>query len=142
MKKAFSFILIAVMAMTMMMLTSCGSEFGCSDNNEKQINITAKKAGKGMFFTTGALIVSENEEIEIESDLKSGSVTIEFFSAEGMEDIEEVPDLDDMEPVFTANVSGEESQTLGFGTGTFLVKATVTEKATGTIEIEVENVDD
>ena len=136
MKKLISIILIAVMSMSMLLMTSCGSEFGCTDNDEKHMTITAKNAGAGDYFMSGTLEVGEDEQIVIDPSLDKGSVTIEFVESEGASNEEELPDTD-TEAKYTAYLTGTNSQAASFGAGSFMVKATVTEKATGTIEINV-----
>ena len=137
MKKLVSIILIAVLSMTMLLMTSCGSEFSGTDNDEKHLTINAKNAGVGDYFVTGTLEVDDDESIEIAPSLDKGEVTIEFISAEGMDDPEEVPELDGENAKYTAYVSGTDTQTVSFGGGDYMVKATVTDKATGTIQITV-----
>lgn len=137
MKRYLSVLFVAVLAMTLVMTACSTHEFSGSSNDEKTMTITAKNADAGDFFMTGSLVVDEGETIKITPALEKGSVKLEFISAEGNDSIDELPELDG-EAIVTANVSGTEEQGYGGATGSFMVKATVTEKATGTIDIIIE----
>lgn len=141
MKKFISIIAIAVLAVSMLTMVSCGkSEFSGSVDDEKHMTVNAVKADKGDFYVTGTLVVDEGEEIAIEPDLESGSIDLEFISSEGLDNGEELPEVDTDNAAYSAHLTGADAQTIGFGAGSFLVKATVTEKATGTINITVQGV--
>ena len=101
------------------------------------MTINAVKADKGDYFVTGTLVVDEGEQIAIDTDLEAGEITIEFISADGNENIDELPDTD-AEATYTAYLSGTDSQSVSFGAGSFMIKSTVTEKATGTVNITVQ----
>ena len=119
-------------------MTSCGkSEFSGESVDEKHMTINAVKADTGDFFVTGSLEVEEGEQIAIDTKLESGEITLEFISAEGMGNPDEVPDVEG-EATYTAYLSGTNQQSVSFGAGSFMIKPTVTDKATGTIDITVE----
>ena len=129
--------LTLALVVSMAMMTSCGKEeFGVTDNSEKSMTINAQNAGKDLFFLSGSLELEEGQKIEITSALEKGTVELGFVSSEGMDNIDELPDTE-AEPMITAIVTGEEVQTYGMTPGSYLVKATVLEKATGTITINV-----
>ena len=138
MKRFISIIALVVLTVSMIAMTSCGkSEFGGVADDDKHMTINAVKADTGDFFVTGSLEVEEGEQIAIDTKLESGEITIEFISSEGMDNPDEVPDLEG-EAAYTAYLSGTNQQTVSFGAGSFMIKPTVTEKATGTVEITVQ----
>ena len=138
MKRFISIVALIVLTVSMIDMTSCGkSEFGGESVDDKHMTINAVKADTGDFFVTGSLEVEEGEQIAIDTKLESGEITVEFISAEGMDNPDEVPDLEG-EATYTAYLSGTNQQAVSFGAGSFMIKPTVTEKATGTIDITVE----
>ena len=138
MKRFISIVALIVLTVSMIAMTSCGkSEFGGESVDDKHMTINAVKADTGDFFVTGSLEVEEGEQIAIDTKLESGEITVEFISAEGMDNPDEVPDLEG-EATYTAYLSGTNQQAVSFGAGSFMIKPTVTEKATGTIDITVE----
>ena len=138
MKRFVSIVALIVLTVSMIAMTSCGkSEFGGESVDDKHMTINAVKADTGDFFVTGSLEVEEGEQIAIDTKLESGEITVEFISAEGIDNPDEVPDLEG-EAIYTAYLSGTNQQAVSFGAGSFMIKPTVTEKATGTIDITVE----
>lgn len=138
MKKIISIITIAVLAVSMLAMTSCGKhEFSGQLDDEKNMTITAVKADDGDYFVTGTLEVDEGEQITIDTNLESGEITLEFLGSEGEGSIDELPDMDG-EATYTAFLSGTNSQTVSFGAGSFMLKPTVTKQATGTVTITVQ----
>ena len=138
MKRIISIIVVAVLAVSMLAMTSCGkSEFSNSVKDEKNMTITAKRAETGDYFMIGTLEVEEGEQVTIDTDLKSGSITMRFLGSGGGDNIEELPETDG-DAIYTAYLEGTDSQTVSFGTGSFMIMPTVTEKATGTITITVQ----
>ena len=142
MKKRLLAVVIMVLMTAMLAMVSCSSsEFGGEVKNEKEMTITAENAEADESLSTGTLEVGENEQITVDSNLEEGAIKIEFISSEGFDDIEEVPDLEGAEAAYTTEVGEVESQAVSFGGGSFIVRATVTEKATGTVEIRVKGFD-
>ena len=130
-------ILAAVMLMASMLLTGCGkSEFSCDTENPKDIVINAQKAEKDAFFLSGSLEVAKGEQIVIEPALEKGSVKVDLILEAEEQDIEEDPDTD-AEATYEFEVSGDEAQTVEAPkTGFYQIRATVTDKATGTINVK------
>ena len=138
MKRIISIIVVAVLAVSMLAMTSCGKkEFSGSIDDEKNMTITANRADEGDYFMTGTLEVADGEEVTIDSNLESGSISVQFIGSGGEQNIEELPELDG-EATYTAYMEGTDLQTVSFGTGSFMIMPTVTEKATGTITITVQ----
>lgn len=132
-----------VVAMAMLVMVSCGKhELSGNIEDEKNMTITANKSDKDDYFMTGTLEVDEGDMVAIEPKLEEGSILIDFIGGDSDEEnIEELPELD-AEATYTANVSGENGQTVGLPEGDYMVKVTVAEKATGTVTISVKGQDD
>ena len=139
MKRIISIILVAVLAVSMLAMTSCGKkEFSGSVEDDKNMTITAVKADAGDYFATGSLVVEEGEQVTIDTDLESGAITVEFLGSSEEQSAEELPEMDG-EATYTAFLEGTNTQSVSFGAGTFMIKPTVTEKATGTVKITVQS---
>lgn len=143
MKRIKTIGMIIAAACAAVILTSCGkSEFKVTENTGKRMVIEAVNADKDAFFMTGSLEVGDGEQIEVSSDLKKGSIRVEIVRAPENQSIDKLPDLEG-EPVITANLHSKDGGVGCVGTvsaGTYLVKATCLEKATGTVEIKAEPV--
>ena len=138
MKRIISIIIAAVMAVSMLAMTSCTKEeFSGSVESDRNMTIKAVKADTGDFFATGTLVVEDGEQVSIDTALEKGEITVEFIASEGEESIDELPELDG-EATYTAYLSGTNSQAVSFGAGSFMIKPTVTDKATGTVTITVQ----
>ena len=138
MKKTISIIAIAALAVSMIAMTSCSKhEFSGQTDGDKNMTINAVNADKGDYFVTGTLVVDEGEEVAIDTQLEKGEITVEFIAAEGEGSIDELPGLDG-DATYTAYLSGTNSQTVSIGAGSFMIKPTVTDKATGTVSITVQ----
>lgn len=138
MKKIISIIAIAALAVSMFAMTSCSKhEFSGQTDGDKNMTINAVNADKGDYFVTGTLVVDEGEEVAIDTQLEKGEITVEFIAAEGEGSIDELPELDG-DATYTAYLSGTNSQTVSIGAGSFMIKPTVTDKATGTVSITVQ----
>ena len=129
---------ILALLLSMLMLTACGkSEFGVTENTGKRMTITAENAEKDAFFMVGALEVDEEEQIVIASDLTKGSVRVEIVEAPEGESVEELTAADG-DAILTANLKTTEEASGTVPAGSYLVKATCLERATGTVQIEVQ----
>ena len=119
-------------------MTSCTrSEFGMAGESEKLITVSAENADVDASSTLGGMEVAEGEKIVMTASLDSGTVKIEVYKGPDDQNIDEIPEPEG-EPVMTFNAGGEESLSGTVEAGYYFVKATVTEKATGTVRIEVE----
>jgi len=138
MKRKACILSIMALVLAMIAMTACsGSSFGIAVADEKTAAITAENADKDDMASSGSLVAGEDEQITIDSNLDSGEIRIDFISDEGFDDPEEVPDLENAEVKYTTTVSGVESQAVMFGAGSYIVRATVVDKASGTIDIVV-----
>ena len=137
MKRMTSFTMIIALVLSMLVLTACGkSEFGLSENTEKKMTITAENADKDAFFMVGSLEVADGEQIAITSNLTKGSVRVEIIGMPAEQSIDQIPDLN-VEPTITFNLKSTDSVSGTVAAGTYMLKATCLEKATGTVLVEV-----
>ena len=137
MKRMTSFTMIIALVLSMLVLTACGkSEFGVSENTEKKMTITAENADKDSFFMVGSLEVADGEQIAITSNLTKGSVRVEIIGMPAEQSIDQIPDLN-VEPTITSNLKSTDSVSGTVAAGTYMLKATCLEKATGTVLVEV-----
>ena len=137
MKKYFTLIVVTVFAMAMFMTSCQSSDFGIVNNDDNSLSITSENAGDDMSSTSGNLEVTDEDEIVVTPALESGEITIEFLDASGLDDPEEVPDVDSLEAMATVTVSGNEETVVGVKAGSYLVRATGGDKATGTVDVKV-----
>ena len=138
MKKITYTLLVAVVAMSMMVLCACGgSSLGITGNSEKSMTIEAKNAAQGDFVLSGSLEVTEGEQVVIASSLEKGELKIELYATPAEQSAEELPDVDGSEPVVMSNASGTETVSATVPEGSYMVKVTSAEKATGTVQIDV-----
>ena len=137
MKKTVSLFAVIVLVVSMLAMASCGkAELSGEAIDDKSMTITASKSDAGDYFVTGSLVFEEGEQLSIEPNLESGEMTIEFINSEGMDNPDVLPDMEG-EAQYTAFVSGSDARTVDMPAGTYMVKVTVTEKATGTVAINV-----
>jgi len=128
---------VIILALSALLLTACGkAEFGLSENTGKRMTITAEKADRNVFFMAGSLEVDEGEQIVISSDLTKGAVRVELVGTPEEQSIQELPDFNG-EAVLTADVRAAEETSGTVPAGTYLLKTTCLERATGTVQIEV-----
>ena len=138
MKKKLLLVMAAVLVMTVMLMTSCGkSEFGMTENDEKHMSLVAERASKDDTFVSGSLSVEEGDEIVVDSSLESGSIEFAFVGSEAEQSIDELPEADG-EPAAVVTVSGVDKQSCQVPAGDYMVKVTCIEKATGTVDINVQ----
>ena len=137
MKRMTSFTMIIALVLSMLVLTACGkSEFGLSENTEKKMTITAENADKDSFFMVGSLEVADGEQIAITSNLTKGSVRVEIVGTPEEQSIDQIPDMN-AEATLAADLKGTDSVSGTVEAGTYMLKATCLEKATGTVLVEV-----
>ena len=129
--------MIIALVLSMLVLTACGkSEFGLSENTEKKMTITAENADKDALFMVGSLEVADGEQIAITSNLTKGSVRVEIIGTPEEQSIDQIPDMN-AEATLTADLKSTDSVSGTVETGTYMLKATCLEKATGTVLVEV-----
>ena len=137
MKRMTSFTMIIALVLSMLVLMACGkSEFGLSENTEKKMTITAENADKDALFMVGSLEVADGEQIAITSNLTKGSVRVEIVGTPEEQSIDQIPDMN-AEATLTADLKSTDSVSGTVETGTYMLKATCLEKATGTVLVEV-----
>ena len=133
--------MIIAILILMLTLTACGkSEFGVTENTGKKMTVTAQNADKDAFFMVGSLDVADGEQIVITSKLTKGSVRVEIVAASEEQRIDKLPDMNG-EAIITADLESGDSVSGTAATGSYHLRATCLEKATGTILIEVKPAD-
>ena len=138
MKRIKTFAGIIALLLAALLLTACGkSEFGMSENTEKRMTITAENADKEDFFAVGSLEVEDGEQIVVTSNLKKGSIRVELIGTPAEQSIDQVPEVDS-EATMTAELTGTDGVSGTVPAGSYLLKATCLEKASGTVVIEVQ----
>ena len=100
------------------------------------MTITAENADKDSFFMVGSLEVADGEQIAITSSLTKGSVRVEIVGTPEEQSIDQIPDMN-AEATLTADLKSTDSVSGTVETGTYMLKATCLEKATGTVLVEV-----
>ena len=131
-----SIVLIMILALMLTLTASGKSEFGLSENTEKKMTITAENADKDAFFMVGSLEVADGEQITITSSLTKGSVRVEIVGTPEEQSIDQIPDMN-AEATLAADLKGTDSVSGTVEAGTYMLKATCLEKATGTVLVEV-----
>lgn len=137
MKKILTLTVVAVLALSMMVLSSCeSSEFGIVASSDKSMVVNAENADEDCTSMVGILSVEDGEQIEIKADLSEGSIRVEIFEGDIELSDEELPDFDG-KAVITADLKTTESSTGTVPAGVYTLKATSLEKATGTVTVDV-----
>lgn len=128
---------LLALALAALMLTACGkSEFGMIENDANRMVISAENASRDGGFTAGSLEVADGEQIVIAANLEKGSVRVEILPAPEEQSISN-PQLPDGEAIITADLKTSEGASGTVDAGSYYVRATCLEKATGTVEITV-----
>lgn len=121
-----------------LLLTACGkTEFGMAENTAKRMTIAADNADKKDFFMVGSLEVEDGEQIVVTSNLKKGSIRVELVGTPAEQSIDQLPEMNG-EATLTAELTGTDGVSGTVPAGSYLLRATCLEKASGTVEIEVQ----
>ena len=129
---------IIALLMAALLLTACGkSEFGMAENTAKRMTIAADNADKKDFFMVGSLEVEDGEQIVVTSNLKKGSIRVELIGTPAEQSIDQLPEMNG-EATLTAELTGTDGMSGTVPAGSYLLRATCLEKASGTVEIEVQ----
>ena len=136
MKSRKMIVFVAFLVVAIMVMSACGtSEFSVDCSDEKAAHVNADNAQKDAWVVTGSLSVEEGEQLVLTSNLEKGEVKIELFGVSEEQSIDELPETPEGEPVVMFMAKGTDSMSGGVAAGSYLIKATVTEKATGTVDI-------
>jgi hypothetical protein len=113
-------------------------EFTSKINPPKSLEtmIDAKNAAVDEVVVTGSLAVTDCDQVLLTSNLEKGVIQVELYKTADEQSIDEVPDIPDEDPVMTFNANDTDSMSGTVEPGSYLVKAIVSEKATGTVKIE------
>ena len=136
MKRRRIIVFAAMLAVAMMVITACGtSEFSIDCSDEKAVHVDADNAKQDDWVVTGSLTVEDGEQVVMTANLEEGEIKIELFGTSGDDSIEELPEIPEGEPAMMFLAKGTDSMSGGLAAGSYMIKATVTEKAKGTIDI-------
>ena len=137
MKRISTLIAAAAMILSSVLFAGCGkSEFTADDFTEKKMTIIAENAAKDSMFAVGSLTVDEGEKISITADMTKGEIMVEIIEEPENQSIDELPDLD-REPIMMSVMKNSDAVSGGMPEGSYSVRATCLQKATGTIVVEV-----
>ena len=138
MKRIKTFAGIFALLLAALLLMACGkSEFGMAENTAKRMTIAADNADKKDFFMVGSLEVEDGEQIVVTSNLKKGSIRVELVGTPAEQSIDQLPEMNG-EATLTAELTGTDGVSGTVPAGSYLLRATCLEKASGTVEIEVQ----
>ena len=137
MKRKF-FLLAAVLAVAMLVMSACGGiSLSIDSTSEKSMTINANKSDPGDYVISGSLEVAEGEQVTLAANLEKGELKVELYGVPEEQSADELPDIEGEEPVTMFNASGTNSMKVEMTEGSYMVKVTTTEKATGTVQIDV-----
>lgn len=129
-------IIASVMLLSVM---ACGrnakSEFTAFQVGEKILLVSAENAEKGVFLTTDPIRIEKGELVDISADLNGGKIRVELIRVPNGEDNGNSPDSDDSETVMKADLHKTDRASGTVEEGTYIVKVTCLEKATGQVQI-------
>ena len=128
----------AAVAVLAIMLTACGkSSFQIVINKELNAVITAENAAVNSGGSTGTFVVQEGDIVILEPDLEKGKIKVQFtpFAVAGDIDADVRELTTPGEPETEVEISGSESVECRPPAGDYMINATVTEKASGTVII-------
>ncbi|MBQ9060655.1 MAG: hypothetical protein IJ128_05895 [Firmicutes bacterium] len=136
--------LVLVLIGLIAVLAGCGSgNFGVRVNEDLNIEITAEDAAVDSAGSAGTFTVGEGQSAVIEPSLDQGTILIQIIPFEGASDadlnVEEAAAGAD--PAMEAEVTGTDPLPCELAAGDYMVTATVTEKANGTVLIRTEGSD-
>lgn len=130
-----------VLTLLALSLSACGkSEFGITENSRKHMTIEAENAEKDASFTTGSLEVSDGERVVVASEIEKGMIRVEIVRMPEEQSIDKLPEVDGEESL-TADLYNDTGTSATMPAGSYQLKATCIEKATGTVQINVEPVE-
>ena len=136
-RKRFALI-VAVLVMAMLAMNACSKNtLVMNSESEKSMTVEVTKAATGDFALTGSLEVAEGEQVVMTQNMEKGEVLIELYGTPAEQSAEEMPDIEGGEPVMKLNADGAGSMSGTLPAGSYMVKATVIKKASGTVQIDV-----
>ena len=131
-------LIVAVLAIAMLAMSACNRTTLTMDStSEKSMTVEATKAAKGDFALTGSLEVADGEQVVMTQEMEKGEILVELYGTPAEQSAEEIPDIESGEPVMQLHADGSGSMSGTLPAGSYMVKATVIEKATGTVQIDV-----
>lgn len=136
MKKRY-LLIAAVLVAAMLAMGACNrTALVMNGTSDKSMTVEADRAAVGDFAMVGSLEVAEGEHVTITSNLEKGEIQIELYGTAAEQSAEEVPEMEG-EPAMMLKAAATDSQSGTLAAGSYMVKAIVNEKATGTVQIDV-----
>lgn len=140
MKKLNYILTIVFLMLASLMLSACEkSEFVLTENDDNSADITAKNAAKDSSVMVGTLEIAEGEQVVFTPDLPKGRIKVDIIPTDQEQSIDKLPKMDG-EPVLSVEIKGIDQTFHTIPAGSYMVKASVLEKADGTVHIELKPV--
>ena len=142
MKKRLTILAACTVVLGMLLMTACSSSsfepesFGMSTEEGKTVTVEAENAAEDSTYTSDTIKVEEGEGIVMTSGVESGEIRVEVYEGTQDEISDDAPQPDG-EPVMTLNAGQGDAVSGTVEPGDYFVRATVTDKATGTVTVEV-----
>ncbi len=131
-------LIVAVLALAMLAMGACSRvTLAVTDSTEKSMSIEANRSDPGDFMMGGGLEVAEGEQVVMSGNMEKGELRIELYGVPEEQSADELPDIEGGEPVMTFNANGTSSISGTLEAGSYMIKVTTAEKATGTVQIDV-----
>ena len=131
-KKVFAFALIALLVLVAVIFAEyLMPEFRISKSTDKMVAVTARNAKEGAVLTAGNFTLTQSELLLNASGLDKGTIKMELYELD-----EELKVKEDKPTITVWFHSGEKrggESSLRGPAGTYQVKITCTEQATGTV---------
>ena len=136
MKRVFAVALVLAMVFA---LCACGGAKFSVTQTPKKMTIKINEAKQDDFIETSMFEVGKNYETEIDAELESGEVLIEFCECIYMSSAED----DDSkylpgDVIYSVTVSGDDDQDLDVAPEQYVIRVTAQSDTTGTVVIQTE----
>ena len=141
--KNIKVIFAAAVAAFVLIMAGCGkveetsSEMSLNMSNEKNAVITLDKSSKDLAATSGTFVVDDGEQLLVEPALTGDSKILISFIASPDEGIDQLPDVEG-DSVLDLEVDGTDSFNCYVDPGSYMLKVTVLNEATGTVTLSAE----
>lgn len=126
-------------SVVLLLVMACGrtekSEFTAFRAGEKILLVSAENAEKGVSLTTDPIRIEKGELVDISADLEGGEIRIEMIRVPEGLDTGNTADPEEGGTVMKADLHKTDRASGTVEEGTYFVKATCLEKATGQIQI-------
>ena len=140
MKKLNYILTIVFLMLASLTLSACEkSEFALTENDDNSADITAKNAEKDSSVMVGTLEIAEGEQVVFTPNLPKGRIKVDIIPTDQVQSIDKLPKMEG-EPVLSFEIKGIDQTFHAIPAGSYMMKASVLEKADGTVHIELKPV--